>query len=100
MGGVVDLDAQRPHFAGLCSCLKCSHEWMGVVPVAATTLECPACGNMSGVKFSAREVRLARALEQISTGRAPGESAGVHWNVCKSIAAAALEQEGWGQQST
>lgn len=57
MSKVVDLDERRPHYAGLCSCLTCKHEWTGVAPTMATVLECPSCRTMSGVTFSAREVR-------------------------------------------
>ena len=68
MANVIDLDARRPHYAGLCSCLSCRHEWVGVAPLGTKVLECPSCRRGTGVAFSAREARLVQALEQIATG--------------------------------
>lgn len=96
MSNVVNLDEQRPHYSGMCSCLNCKHEWVGVVPMTATVLECPSCHAMRGAMFSAREVRLIRALEQVATGRAPNENSRVNWDIAKDIALRALEAEGWG----
>lgn len=95
MNTVVDLDAQRPHTSGPASCLICCHEWVAVVPVTTSLLECPACHNMRGVMFSAREVRLIRALEQVATGHALGENSRINWDIAKSIARDALKNEGW-----
>lgn len=95
MTNVVELDAMRPHFAGQCSCLQCRHEWTGVAHEATPTLECPACRNMSGVKYSAREVRLIRALERVAKGYALGENSRINWDIAKSVAREALEAEGW-----
>ena len=92
---VVDLDSRRPHYGGLFSCLSCRHEWVGVAPVAARSLECPSCGGMFGAPFSAREVRLIRALEEIATGRAPNHGAALNLAVVKDIACEALKAEGW-----
>lgn len=97
MADIVDLDAHRPHYAGLCSCLTCHHEWTAVAPTMATVLECPSCRTMRGVMFSAREVRLARALEQIATGYAPGENSRINWDIAKSVARDALKAEEWGR---
>lgn len=99
MAEVIELDAHRPHFAGLCSCLGCAHEWMGVVPASAGQLECAACGNMQGVMFSAREVRLIRALEKVATGYALGENSRINWDIAKAVAHEALASEGWGEFS-
>lgn len=96
MADVIDIDTNRQHYAGLCSCLNCNHEWVGRVPVPAKTLECESCRSMRGVMFSAREVRLIRALEQVATGYAPGENSRINWDICKSVAKEALAVEGWG----
>lgn len=100
MADVIDLDAHRPHYAGPCSCLKCKHEWTGVVPETTDVLECPQCGAWQGVVFSRREVRLLQALEQIATG-----TCGVKaddWEVMKGVARDALAAERYGDygQST
>ena len=92
---VVDLNSRRPHYGGLFSCLSCRHEWVGVAPVAARALERPSCGGMFGAPFSAREVRLIRALEEIATGRAPNQSAALNLSVAKDVAREALKAEGW-----
>lgn len=97
MADVIDLDERRPHYAGLCSCLNCRHEWTGVAPTMATVLECPSCGTMHGVMFSAREVRLAQALEKVATGRALGENSRINWDIARSVAKDALNAEGWGK---
>lgn len=97
MAEVIDLDERRPHYAGLCSCINCKHEWTGVVPTMAKVLECPSCRTMNGVMFSAREVRLVRALEQVATGYAPGENSLINLNIAKSVAKHALVAEGWGE---
>lgn len=86
MSNLVDLDAYRPHYAGLCSCLTCEHEWIGVVPTIATLLECGACGQHTGVMYSAREVRLLRALEAVATGSS-GNAA--------DLARSAIASENW-----
>ncbi len=96
MGDVTSLDAHRPHYAGQCSCLNCTHEWTGVAPLAAKVLECPSCGGMHGVMFSAREVRLIRALEKVATGYALGENSRINWDIAKSVAKEAIAAEGWG----
>ena len=97
MVDVIDLDARRPHYAGMCSCLKCAHEWTGVVPTVATLLECPSCHEHNGVMFSAREVRLIRALEKVATGRALGENSRINWDIARSVAREALDAEGWAR---
>ena len=38
---VIDLTAQRHHWAGECHCIDCKHEWVGVAPVETVWLECP-----------------------------------------------------------
>lgn len=96
MADVVNLNERRPHWAGLCSCINCKHEWTGVAPTMATVLECPSCHTMDGVMFSAREVRLIRALEKIATGHAPRETSATNWEVAKGIASETLKNEGWG----
>jgi hypothetical protein len=96
MGEVTSIDEHRPHYAGPCSCLKCTHEWTGVVPLIAKDLECPSCGEMRGVMYSAREVRLIRALEKVATGYAPGENSRINWDIAKNIAKGALAAESWG----
>lgn len=96
MACVIELDEHRPHYAGACSCLKCKHEWTGVAPIDTVTLECPACHGMSGVKFSAREVRLAQALESVATGRALGENSRINWDICRDVARKALAAEKYG----
>lgn len=95
MTNVVELDAMRPHYAGPCSCLQCHHEWTGVVPEHTTLLECPSCRNMSGVRFSAREVRLMRALEKVATGRALGENSRINWDIARDVAREAMKAENW-----
>lgn len=37
-----------PHLNALCRCLRCKHEWRGVMPVGTVVLECPACGCFAG----------------------------------------------------
>lgn len=96
MADVISIDEHRPHYAGPCSCRSCKHEWTGVVPTMAAVLECPSCRTMNGVMFSAREVRLISALEQVATGYAPGENSRINWDICKSVAKEALAVEGWG----
>ena len=96
MADVIELGAHRPHYAGPCSCLACRHEWTGVAPIETDTLECPACHAMSGVKFSAREVRLAQALEKVATGRALGENSRINWDICRDVARKALADEQYG----
>lgn len=93
---VIELDEHRPHYAGACSCLQCLHEWTGVVPTAASLLECPSCHQHCGVTFSAREVRLVRALEKVATGRALGENSRINWDIARGVARDALTAEGWG----
>ena len=100
MGEVTSLDERRPHYAGQCSCLNCKHEWTGIAPLVAKVLECPSCGMMRGVTFSAREVRLIRALEKVATGYALGENSRINWDIAKSVAKEALADEGWGAVST
>jgi hypothetical protein len=95
---VIELDAHRPHYAGPCSCLKCGHEWTGVVPIGTDILECAACGAMQGVIYSAREVRLIRALEKVATGYALGENSRINWDIAKGVARDALDAEGWGKR--
>jgi len=97
MADVIELDARRPHYAGPCSCLGCSHEWVGVVPDGAGLLECSVCGEMRGVTFSLREVRLIRALENVATGYALGENSRINWDIAKSVAREALAAEGWAR---
>jgi len=94
MADIIELDAHRPHYAGPCSCLKCKHEWVGVVPETTDVVECPNCGAWQGVVFSAREVRLLRALEEIATGTCG--SKGDDWRVMKDVARAALIDAGYG----
>ena len=100
MADVIDLDAQRPHFASRCSCMTCTHEWVGVVPVGTAILECPKCRAMKGVAYSAREVRLIRALEKVATGNAFRENSRVNWDIARGIARDALAAESWGAKST
>lgn len=94
MADVIDLDAHRPHYAGPCSCLSCTHEWVGVVPVGAKHLECSVCGKDHGVMFSAREVRLIRALEQIATGSSGRAADDVA--IMRDVARTRLAAEAWG----
>lgn len=94
MADVIDLDARRPHYAGPCSCLSCTHEWVGVVPVGAKHLECSVCGKDAGVMFSAREVRFIRALEEIATGDSGNEVANAA--IMRGVAVDRLSAEGWG----
>ena len=94
MTDIVELDSRRPHYAGPCSCLKCWHEWTGVVPVAHDWLECPSCGAFNGVVFSSREVRLLQALEQIATGTSG--SASDDAEIMRGVALAALTAEQYG----
>lgn len=98
MADIVDLDARRAHTASVASCMACWHEWAAVVPVGTDLLECPRCGKDLGVKFTAREMRLIRALEQIKTGRS-GEGAG--WDVAamRQIAEDALRRAEWPPQT-
>jgi hypothetical protein len=96
VGEVTSLDERRPHYAGPCACLNCAREWTGVVPLAAKELECPSCGEMRGVMYSAREVRLIRALEKVATGYAPGANTRINWDIAKAVAKEALAAEGWG----
>lgn len=98
MSEVIDLDAHRPHYAGPCSCLKCKHEWTGVAMTTTRLLECPSCREMNGVMFSAREVRLLRALEQVATGYALGENSRINLEIAKAVASKAMKAEGWGAQ--
>lgn len=97
MADIVNLDEHRPHYAGLCSCINCKHEWTGVAPTMATVLECPSCHTMNGVMFSAREVRLVRALEKVATGYALGENSRINWDIARTVAREALVAEGWGK---
>jgi hypothetical protein len=94
MANVVDIGSRRPHYAGPCSCLKCKYEWTGVVPVDHDWLECPSCRALQGVWFSAREVRLAQALEQIATGTSGRASDDVV--IMRDVAKAALAAEKYG----
>lgn len=42
-----------PHGSGEAFCLQCHHEWIAVVPVGTTQLECPECHTMKGLlKFA------------------------------------------------
>ncbi len=51
MGDVVDMQAYRedPHLAGEAHCMACGHDWVAVVPVGETHLDCPGCGMTRGV---------------------------------------------------
>jgi len=100
MADVIELDAHRPHYAGPCSCLKCAREWVGVVPETTEVLECPSCGALAGVIFSAREVRLIRALEKVATGYAIDENSSINLSIAKQVASDALGAEGWGNFKT
>ena len=95
MGEIVDLDAKRPHWSGIASCLRCKHEWVAVAPVGTDDLQCPSCGSGSGVKYSAREVRLIQALEQVATGHALHEGPQTNLVIVRSVAVDALKAEGW-----
>lgn len=48
---VVELDDYRPHQTGHAKCVKCSREWVAVVPLARAPydLECPSCHEFAGV---------------------------------------------------
>ena len=50
MSNVVDLDAQRPHYAGWCDCYVCGHRWVAVIDARADLwhLECANCGRATG----------------------------------------------------
>lgn len=37
------------HISGMAMCLGCKHEWLAVVPVGTTELECPACTTHKGM---------------------------------------------------
>lgn len=42
--------AREPHWAGLCVCLRCRHEWAGVGPLGHHEgLWCPVCDLPKGV---------------------------------------------------
>lgn len=94
MGEVIDIDAQRPHRSSVASCTLCAQEWMAVAPLNTHVLECPACHQLAGVFFSAREVRFIRALEQIASGRS-GEGAQCDVGVMRHIASDTMSAEGW-----
>lgn len=96
MAEVIDLDARRAHYSGPACCTKCDREWVAVAPLGTDALECPSCGKMAGVKFSAREVRLIRTLEKVATGRALGENSRINWDIARDVAREALRAEGWG----
>lgn len=54
MGSVVSFPdkGQGPHLSGPVRCVRCKHEWEGVSPVGVFEgLECPACGNDTGVRY-------------------------------------------------
>lgn len=94
MAEVIDLDAQRPHWAGNASCIDCNHEWVAVTPLQTVSLECPRCSG-KGVRFSLREMKLIRGLEKIATGSAPHEGPAVTLMVAREIAAQTLANAGW-----
>ena len=39
---------EGPYLNASCRCLRCKHQWQGVMPVGTTVLECPACGCFAG----------------------------------------------------
>lgn len=44
----VDTNDDGPYMTGACRCLACKHEWEGVAPSGAFSLECPSCGLWRG----------------------------------------------------
>ena len=52
MADIIDFEQKKleaePHTAGPMSCLSCKHEWIGVVPVGVSAVECPKCGLIRG----------------------------------------------------
>lgn len=92
---VIDINANKPHWTDRVTCCACGHWWQAVAPVGTDICECPKCHQMSGVRYSPRELGLIRALEKVATGRAPNENSRVNWDIARGIARQALENAGW-----
>lgn len=60
---VIDINANKPHWTERVTCSACGHWWQAVAPVGADVCECPKCHQMSGVRYSPRELGMIRALE-------------------------------------
>lgn len=44
----VEDGGEGPYLNASCRCLRCKHQWQGVMPVGTVVLECPACGCFAG----------------------------------------------------
>lgn len=57
---VVPLAKKERHLTGICRCINCTHEWVGVIPEGDDLnmwLECPSCGCHKGRMKGRMEVQ-------------------------------------------